>query len=51
VIKLSLIISPRELTQITPTVCAIISKTALKQDFILFSAEHCQNIVSLPKQL
>jgi len=30
----SLIISPRELTQILPTACVIINKSALKQDFI-----------------
>jgi len=45
VIKLSLRISPRELTQIPLTLCVIISKMALKQDFIQSSVEHCQNIV------
>jgi len=50
-IILSLLISPRELTQIPPTVCVIISKIALKQDFVQFSVEHCQNNVVADKNI
>jgi len=38
----------RELSQIPPTVCFIISKIALEQVFMVFSklVKHCQTIVS-----